>query len=148
MNPLASPREYPARPSTFTDESVQSYLTAYEEAFVENHLTTHVEEAPEGTYPVDPEVDATVAAFRTGDGWWLAGVTCFGGMGYGLSDRTATAPGTSGTQTHTRTALPGITVHRAASYLLTARFLLREDHGWDRDAPAAVTGGTVYECFD
>jgi hypothetical protein len=149
-NPLATPRDYPDRPADLTPETVRSYLTAYEAAFVENLLLTDVDAAPEGLYPVDPDVDAVVEAFRHGDGWFLAGLSSSGGMGYDHPDPTATTEPPANvtfSRTPTRTAVPGITVSRVASYLVTERFLLRQDHGWDGDAPAAVDGGTVYACF-
>lgn len=160
VNPLATPREYPARPADLTAASARSYLRAYEKAFVENDLMANAN-SPEGTYPFGASVDPTVTAFRAGDSWFLAGISCFGTLGYDTPGRTATGTGTetatgtgpttttTGTPTQTHTALPSITVSRIASYLLTDRFLLRQDRGPDAgdDPPAAVEDGVVYACF-
>lgn len=146
-NPLATAREYPARPADLTPEAGRAFLRAYEAAFVENLLLSRTDDAPEGAYPVDADVDVTVEQFRHGDGWVLAGLTSFGGLGYDFPEPTPLPANVTASRTPTRTALPGISVSRVASYLLTDRFLLRQDRGRDGDAPAAVDGGTVYACF-
>jgi hypothetical protein len=140
-NGLESPARYPERPSDPTPEAVRAYLVAYEEAYAHN-ATLADGNPPEGMVVSDVRFEGSVAAFRSGDGWALAGVAVDGAVGYGH----APTP-TPETPAPTPTPVPGITRHRRASYLLTDRFLLRQDRGHDGDPPAAVDGGVVLECF-
>lgn len=146
-NPLASPRAYPTHPADLTPGTVRSFLRAYESAFVENLLLARTADAPEGASPVDPDVDADIRQSRHGDGWFLAGVASAGGLGYDFPDSTPLPANVTASRTPTRTPVSGVSVSRAASYLLTDRLLLRQDRGRAGDAPAAVDGGTVYACF-
>jgi hypothetical protein len=141
-NELESAEPYPETPAD-PDRDGESFLAAYEAAYVHNALLTDGR-APEGMVVAEVDVDARVVASRAGEGWLLAGVATDGAVGYGHTP--TPTPGPNETAGPTPTAVPGITYHRRASYLLTDRFLLRQDRGHDGSPPAAVDGGVVLAC--
>jgi hypothetical protein len=141
-NDLESPAPYPDLPAEPGDDG-ESFLAAYEAAYVHNALLAD-SNPPAGMVVAEVDLDARVVASRSGEGWLLAGVATGGAVGYGHTP--TPTPGPNETSGPTATAVPGTTYHRRASYLLTDRFLLRQDRGHDGTPPAAVDGGVVLVC--
>jgi hypothetical protein len=136
-----APRPYPDRPEELTADSVSAYLTAYERAYRTNEVLAARRRERDLVVAAVRLDDPAVTVRATDDGY-LAGVHLSGSLSYAP----ALSPVTPETPTRTPTAVPSVTLSTAASYLLTDRFLVRQDRP-GRDAPAAVTGGTVVECF-